>query len=311
MKGKDTWDRYLRTTSCTNTINATATFRFNGTGIWWMTYGLDTNDSTTVTLDGTTHIVSLYTGIIQPQAVLWGQNNLLLNQEHTVVVNNPFGSTVNVDAFIVEQFVAPAANVLSLASRSEERNSADSKGEENNAGLIAGLTTSAFLVGMLLAFLICYIHRTRHSTNGDNLGVKSRDDGSTILPFVNPTRGNSTTQSSRNLSHQAAIPWEADYNSEQRDRVVDLVGPSTTHSRWRERVSRAILPNPRSAARNRYSIGSGTMMTESNLSNDEPRSPATQFSASGMTLSSYFNAPSTMPSVGVWRTRDRYSLLTD
>lgn len=29
-QGKDTWDRYLRTTSCTNTINATATFRFNG-----------------------------------------------------------------------------------------------------------------------------------------------------------------------------------------------------------------------------------------------------------------------------------------
>ena len=29
-QGKDTWDRYLRTTSCTNTVNATATFRFNG-----------------------------------------------------------------------------------------------------------------------------------------------------------------------------------------------------------------------------------------------------------------------------------------
>jgi len=64
-----------------------------------MTYGLDTNGSTTVTLDGTTHTVSLYTGMIQPQAVLWGQNNLL-NQEHTVVVNNPFGSLVNVDAFM-------------------------------------------------------------------------------------------------------------------------------------------------------------------------------------------------------------------
>ena len=213
--------------------------------------------------------------------------------------------------FRVEQFVAPAANVLSLAPRSEERNSTNSKEEENNSGLIAGLTTSAFLVGMLLAFLICYIHRTRHPTNGNTLGIKSRDDGSTILPFVNPTGRNSTTQTSRNLSHQAAIPWEADYHAERRDRVVDLVGPSATHSRWRERFSRAILPNPRSAARNRYSIGSGTMMTESTISNDEPRSPTTQISASGMTLSSYFYAPSTMPSVGVWRTRDRYSLLTD
>lgn len=65
-----------------------------------MTYGLDTNDSTTVTLDGTTHTVSLYTGMNQPQAVLWGQNNLVSDQEHTVVVNNPFGSTLNVDAFM-------------------------------------------------------------------------------------------------------------------------------------------------------------------------------------------------------------------
>ena len=211
--------------------------------------------------------------------------------------------------FRVEQFVAPAANDWSLAPRSEEQNSTNSKAEENNSGLIAGLTTSAFLVGMLLAFLICYIHRTRRSTNKNSLGNKSRDDGSTILPFVNPTRGNS--QASRNLSHQAAIPWEADYHAERRDRVVDLMGPSAPRSRWRERVSRAILPNPRSATRNRYSIGSGTAMTESNLSNDEPRSPTTRFSASGMTLSSYFYAPSTMPSVGVWRTRDRYSLLTD
>jgi hypothetical protein len=65
-----------------------------------MTYGLDTNDSTTVTLDGTTHTVSLYTGMVQPQAVLWGQSNLLSDQEHTVVVNNPVGSPVNVDAFM-------------------------------------------------------------------------------------------------------------------------------------------------------------------------------------------------------------------
>jgi len=30
LQGRDTQDRYLRTTSYTNTVNATATFRFNG-----------------------------------------------------------------------------------------------------------------------------------------------------------------------------------------------------------------------------------------------------------------------------------------
>ena len=211
----------------------------------------------------------------------------------------------------VEQFVAPTTNVLSLAPRSEDRNNTNSIGEENNPGLIAGLTTAAFVVGMLFAFLICYIHRTRHSASGDKLSTKSRDDGSTILPTVNPTRGPSTLHSSRNPSHQAAIPWEADYHAEQRDRVVDLVGPPAARSRWRQRFSRAILPNHRSTARNQYSIGSGTMMTGSNVSTDEPRSPTTLLSPSGMTLSSYFYAPSTMPSIGGSRTRDRYSLITE
>src|SRR5258706_963215 len=205
----------------------------------------------------------------------------------------------------VEQFVAPSANVLSLAPRAEDLNSTNSIGEENNSGLIAGLTTAAFLVGMLFAFLICYIHRTRHSTSGGKLGSKSRDEGSTFLPIVNPARA------SRNPSHQAEIPWEADYRAEQRDRIVDLMGPSAARSRWRQRFSRAILPNHRSAARSRYSIGSGTVMTESNVSTDEPRSPTTLLSPSGMTLSSHFYAPSTMPSIGGSRTRDRHSLLTD
>ena len=71
-----------------------------GTGIWWMTYGLSTNDSATVILDDVTYSVSLYTGIVQPQAVLWGQNNLSSDHEHTVVVNNLFGSPINVDAFM-------------------------------------------------------------------------------------------------------------------------------------------------------------------------------------------------------------------
>ena len=80
--------------------------RILGTGIWWMTYGLSTNSSTTVTLDGTTHNVSLYTGMGHAQAVLWGQNNLSSDQVHTVVVNNPFGSLINVDAFVYEPILA-------------------------------------------------------------------------------------------------------------------------------------------------------------------------------------------------------------
>ena len=65
-----------------------------------MTYGLNTNGSATVTLDGDTYNVSLYTGMDRPKAVLWGHTNLTSDQEHTVVVNNTFGSEVNVDAFV-------------------------------------------------------------------------------------------------------------------------------------------------------------------------------------------------------------------
>ena len=213
--------------------------------------------------------------------------------------------------FRVEQFVAPAADVLSLAPRSEEQNSTNSKGEENNSGLIAGLTISAFLVGMLFAFLICYVHRTRLLMKEGSVGSKSRGESPTSSHYVTPTRANLTTQNSRNPSPQAAIPWEADYHAERGDRIVDLVGPSAASSRWRQPFSRAMLPNSRSAARNRHSFGTGTVMTESNLSNEEPRSPTTLLSPSGMTLSSYFYAPSTLPSIAGLRTRDRYSLLTD
>jgi hypothetical protein len=214
--------------------------------------------------------------------------------------------------FRVEQFVAPPEDALSLAPRSEKRNGTKSKGEENNPGLIAGLTISAFLVGMLFAFLICYIHRTRHLMNGGNVGSKSRDESSTIRSFFAPSRPNLTAQNSRNPSPQGVIPWEAGSHGERRDRIVDLEGSSAAHSRRRQPYSRAILPNSRSAAaRNRDSMGSGTVMTGSNLSNDEPRSPTTLLSPSGMTLSSYFYAPSTLPSVGRLRTRDRYSLLTE
>lgn len=284
-----------------------------------MTYGLNTNNSTTVTLNGTTHAVSLYTGTAQPQAVLWGQSNLSADREHTVVVNNPFGSPINVDAFMyepilhsttvfvsipfrIEQFVAPAAKVLSR--RSEEQSNTDSKGGDNSSGLIAGLTISAFVVGMLFAFLICYIHRSRHSTNGNSLGSKSRSDSSTILPFISPPGGNATTHSSHNSPPQAAIPWEADYQAEGRDRVLDLGSGFASRSRWRQRVSRAMFSGSRSAASNRRSAFSGTLMSESNFSSGEPGSPTSLLSPSGMTLSTHFYAPSTMPSVGRWATRD-------
>jgi hypothetical protein len=131
--------------------------------------------------------------------------------------------------------VAPAANVLvagpgpeALVPESAKRIS--SKGDENNSGLIAGLTTSAFLVGMLFAFLICYIHRTRRSMKR---GKRGGDESSTGLPFVTPTRtrGSLSTQTLGNPSPQAGIPWGEDYHAERRDRVVDMGGPSGARSR--------------------------------------------------------------------------------
>ena len=195
-----------------------------------------------------------------------------------------------------------------MTSSSEKRNGIISKREEYNPGLIAGLTIFAFIVGMAFAFLICYIHRIRQSMDRDNLGSKSRNESPTILPFLAPTRANLTTQNSQNPPPQGVIPWEADYHGERRDRIVDLAGPSAARSRWRQQFSRAMLPNPRSAT---HSTRSGTVVTGSNYSDETPRSPTTLLSPSGMTLSSHFYAPSTMPSIGRPRTRDRYSMLTD
>lgn len=306
-----TQDRYAQTTSYSHTANSTATFRFNGTGIWWVTYGLETNDSAIVSLDDVTHTVSLNTGTSRPQALLWGQNKLSSRREHTVVVNNAFGSQVHVDAFIVEQSEAPALNVASFIESPEVQTIVDTKGGDNSPGLIAGLTISAFVVGMLFAFLICYIRHSRRSMHGDSMDNKSRHSSTPILPLVAPARGNSNTSNLHNASSQAAVPWEIEHYTEGRDRVGDLGHTSGARSQWRQRFSRAVFPNSRSAASNRGSIGSATAMTESNASNSGPSSPVTALSPGGMTLSSYFYAPSTMPSVGLPHTRDRQSLLTN
>ena len=214
-------------------------------------------------------------------------------------------------SFRVEQFVAPAANAPLLVQRSEGQNSTNSGGEDNSSALIAGLTISAFVVGMLFAFLICYIHRSRRSTGMDCLCTKTRDSSSTIASFFTPSRRSPATNNLRNPPLQGVIPWEAESYAESRDRVLDLVGPSAPRSRWRQHFSRAKFPISRSAGRRRPSSGSGTVMTESSFESEEPSSPTTLLSPSGMTLSSAFYAPSTMPSVGRSRTRDRQSLLIE
>jgi len=325
-KGQAAHVRHDQTTS-SRTANSTATFRFNGTGIWWMTDGLQTNESNTVTLDGSTYNVSLYMGKRVPKAVLWGRSNLSSDREHTVVVNNPFGSPVHVDAFIVEQPKPPAPRPRSFLQTAEVQNVPDSKRDDNGPGLIAGLTISAFLVGMLFAFLICYIHHSRRLLNRENQGRRSRITSTTILPFVSPRLGlglgagdptmGTGTGISRNASPQSAIPWDADQYAEGRDRLVDLVGVPAPRS---QRRYRALYPNYRSAGSYWQSIGggssgggggggsgsgSGTVMTESNPSSGDPSSPLTA------ALSSYFYAPSTMPSVRLSRIQDRRSTVTE
>ena len=207
--------------------------------------------------------------------------------------------------FSVEQFVASPAKIVSR--RAEERRNTDSGGGSNSAGLLAVLTISAFVVGMLFAFLICYIHHSRHSMNGSR---KPRVDSGTILPFVSPPGATTTPTPAANPAHnaapQSAIPWEADYQAEGRDTVLDLGGgfAPRSRSRWRQRFSRVMFSNTRSAGSHWRSTGSGTLMSESDFSSGEPSSPTSLLSPSGMTLSSYFYAPSTMPSIGRSHTRD-------
>ena len=203
----------------------------------------------------------------------------------------------------VERVVAPPANIVSR--RAEERRDTDSGGGSNSAGLLAVLTISAFVVGMLFAFLICYIHRSRHSMNESR---KPRVDSGTILPFISPPGATTTptpaANPAPNTAPQSAIPWEADYQAEGRDTVLDLGGGFAQRSRWRQRFSRVMFSNTRSAGSHWRSTGSGTLMSESDVSSGEPSSPTSLLSPSGMTLSSYFYAPSTMPSIGRSRTRD-------
>src|SRR5258708_147303 len=198
--------------------------------------------------------------------------------------------------FRVEQSEAPTFSLPSLAQTQEVQEvqtNSNLQGNVNNPGLIAGLTISAFVVGMLFAFLVCYIHHSRRSMNADRAGSKSRSTNTTtILPFVTPTRVTSTRNIPRNPSPQAAIPWEADYYTEMRDRLGDLGDASLARSQGRQ------------------SISSGTVMTDSNFSTSRSGSPTTALSPSSVALSSYFYAPSTVPSIGPIRTGDRKSLLT-
>jgi hypothetical protein len=177
------------------------------------------------------------------------------------------------------------------------------RGEERySVGLIAGLTTSAFIVGMLLSFVICYIRDSRRAIKTDIPRSKPQNPSTAISPYVTPTH---TGNNSRTASPQPAIPWDADSHAEGRDRVLDLESASAARPRWRQRFSRAMLPGLRPRASNRLSISSSTALTDSHGDTGSGLSP------SGMTLSSYFYAPSTMPSVGGSRTRDRQSMLTN
>jgi hypothetical protein len=97
-------DRYNITSSFSHTAGASATLKFNGTAVYFMTYGRQPPDPDTwqVTFDGQNELQSLNVGAngIKPQFIGYQKTGLSALKEHTISVA-PLGTTeLNVDAFM-------------------------------------------------------------------------------------------------------------------------------------------------------------------------------------------------------------------
>jgi len=98
------FDRLNSTTSYTFQAGASASLKFNGTAIYFMSYGIPPPEQDTyqVTFNGKSEVHSLRVGINKTRTQFMGyrRTGLDASEEHTIIISNIAGTALNVDAFM-------------------------------------------------------------------------------------------------------------------------------------------------------------------------------------------------------------------
>jgi hypothetical protein len=99
-----TLDRFNQTTSYTFEAAASASFKFNGTAVYLISYGIPPPEKDTyqVTFDGQNGLHSLRVGVNDRRAGFMGYRRTGLDpsKEHTITITNLEGTLPNIDAFM-------------------------------------------------------------------------------------------------------------------------------------------------------------------------------------------------------------------
>jgi hypothetical protein len=103
LQSDATFDRFNLTTSYTSK-SASASLKFNGTAIYFISLGIPSPDPATyqVTFDGQIEIHSLQLGDddTMPQFMGYRRTGLDASKEHTITITSLESTNVNIDAFM-------------------------------------------------------------------------------------------------------------------------------------------------------------------------------------------------------------------
>ena len=106
LQSDSTEDRYNGSTSFLRTRDslASASLKFNGTAIYFMSYGhtYPEPDRFNVTVDGRieTGSIRVANGNESAQFIAYSQTGLDASREHQITISNPYSIDLNVDAFM-------------------------------------------------------------------------------------------------------------------------------------------------------------------------------------------------------------------
>jgi len=188
-----TLDRFNLTTSYTGQ-QALASFKFNGTAIYFMSYGLPLPypDTYQVTLDGQSQTRSLRVSNDSERAkfIAYSHTGLDISTEHVITISNPQMIPLNIDAFIVT--VPDDSTMKDGFSPVSQTGTSDANSNPNSglttaakAGIAVGVICGVLFV-LLVALGIIHLRRqkisTARSSPSDPAGKMERGDNSAVQP---------------------------------------------------------------------------------------------------------------------------------
>jgi len=192
-----TLDRFNLTTSYT-VQPAFASIKFNGTAVYFMSYGLPLPypDQYQVTVDGQTETGSLRvaTESERAQFIAYSRTGLDASAEHQITISNPFSIPLNIDAFIIT--VLDNSTMKDGFGSSSEADTGDSNSNDApglttaaKAGIAVGVI-GAVLLGVLGTLVVYRWKRHEKSKNRDDTSdpVGRMEEGGASVVQILETR---------------------------------------------------------------------------------------------------------------------------